>query len=86
MHVLEEFCTECNIMFLIIFVALSTQDDISLFLVLLVELQIEIQYNTIGRGICYPLERYTQKCILLEYLYKWVGGGQESPFDHGQQQ
>ena len=45
MHVLEEFCTECNIMFLIIFVALSTQDDISLFLVLLVELQIEIQYN-----------------------------------------
>ena len=48
MHVLEEFCTECNIMFLIIFVALSTQDDISLFLVLLVELQIEIQYSTIA--------------------------------------
>ena len=29
---------------------LRTQDDISLFLVLLVELQIEIQYNTIRHG------------------------------------
>ena len=44
-----------------------TQDDISLFLVLLVELQIEIQYNTIyiGGGI-EPDDRYQ---ILLAKLY-----------------